>query len=146
TVSAARVRVAIDPDLFPPAITVKMLDAGGVDVALQPAPEQAEPDRAFSPESLALPFELMLTELRLADFRLLNAAGDVLLEIDRAALAGRWHESITLTRLGVESPLGAVRGYAALSLSRPYAADATLEVRHALRVGADSIPLAMDAA
>src|SRR5690606_3088970 len=62
-VSAARLELAIDPDLFPPALTVETLDAGDVHVALRPSPPSREPERPFSPESLALPFELLVTDL-----------------------------------------------------------------------------------
>ncbi|HLT92173.1 MAG TPA: translocation/assembly module TamB domain-containing protein [Woeseiaceae bacterium] len=144
-VRAARLVVAIEPELFPPALTIEVLEAGEVRVALVPSPAPAGPDRPFSPESLALPFELFVRDLVLEDFELVNAGGDVLLAIDRAALAGRWHESISLSRLALESPLATVEGSAVLSLARPFAADATLDIRRRFEIGGDSVPLAIKA-
>jgi translocation and assembly module TamB len=142
-VRSARLRLTIEPGLFPPAVTIESLDAAGVRVELGQPAEPREPERPFSPESLALPFEVFVTDLRLSDFVLVNAAGDALLAIDRAALAGRWHQSIALSRLALESPLGAVDGSAMLSLTRPFRADASLDIRHTLETGGASAPLAV---
>lgn len=145
-VTAERLRLAIDPAFFPPALTIEVLDAGGVVVRQRARPEPApqEPGR-FSPESLVLPLGISLRALILEDLRVLNPAGEEVFAVRRAELAGRWHESIVLSRLAVDTSVGAARGSAALSLHEPFEASGSLQARYPFGSGPDAVPIAFAA-
>ncbi|HZD53458.1 MAG TPA: hypothetical protein VE175_10435, partial [Woeseiaceae bacterium] len=148
SVKASRVRLAIHADLLPPSLDVENVQV--TDVLMRqlerPEPRRAERGGRFSPANLALPFKVALGKLVLERLRILSPDGAAIVTVDRAEIAGRWDESIVLSRLDVASSADAVQGSAKLSLQKPFEASASLEVTYPLQVGTDTVPLAFAAA
>lgn len=144
-VAIPQARLTLDLDLFPPVLTVVELEAQGVVVRQVGEPPPEEPGEAFALESLALPLEVILRSLRVHDLRVLGREGERLFAAERVELAGRWHESIALTRVDIESSLADVSGSAELGLRAPHPATASLAVRYPLALGEQVVPLAISA-
>ena len=140
-VAVREARITLDVDLFPPSLTVVELDAADVTVRQvgEPEPERSGP--AFSLESLALPLEVAVQSLEVTDLRVLGRDGRQRFAAPEIALAGRWFESIELTRANIQSSIADVDGTAALGLHPPHAASASLDVGYPLTLGEQSVPL-----
>ncbi len=142
-VTIADARLTLDFDLFAPSLDVVGLEAQTVVVHQVGQTESRPSDGEFSLESLVLPVAVNLQSLQVRDLQVRGREGERLFDAGSIALAGRWHESIVLTRADIESSLADVRGAAELGLQVPHAADASLEVRYPLAIGEEVVPLAV---
>lgn len=140
-IAVPRVRLTLDPDLFPPALNIVELTADSVIVRQVGAPQPQQPGGEFSLESLVLPLEVNLQALHVADLRVLGRDGEQLFAADEIELAGRWFEEIVLSRAHIESSLADVSGSAELGLYAPHAARAELDVQYPLKLGEQVVPL-----
>jgi translocation and assembly module TamB len=140
-VAIREARLTLDVDLFPPSLTVVELDAADVTVRQLGQPEPERPGAEFSLESLVLPLEVAVQSLEVTDLRVLGRDGRQRFAAPEIALAGRWFESIELTRANIESSIAAVDGTAALGLHPPHAARASLTVDYPLTLGDQPLPL-----
>lgn len=134
-VAIASLQLVLDLDAFSPAVNISGLHIDGAVVQLLESQSPQEPAAAFELKSLALPVQLNIDSFVLNNLRVLNADGKQLFGVDNAELAGVWYEKIALSRLVVDSSAGSVNGVAALQLSAPYDANASLNVTYPLQLG-----------
>lgn len=143
TVTISRAELALDPDLFPPALKVVRLDARDVEVRQLEQAVAEEPGGRFSPESLVLPLELDVRALDVSNLRVVNSSGEQTLALDRAELAGKWYETIVVSKVEIDSSAVGLGGSAALDLHEPFDASASFKVRYPLTLGGETVPLAI---
>lgn len=141
----AQARLTLDPDLFPLSLDVVELEVREVVVRQLDQAEPEEPGGPFSPESLVLPLPVNVQSLHVRELAVLDSDGEQLFAVDDAALAGRWHEAIVLTRADIDSSLVDVRGAAELGLHAPHDAVAALTVGYPLDLGEQVVPLVVAA-
>jgi len=141
SVGIAEAKVRAKLVLFPLSIDVRELRAERVVVRLK---ETDAPDEPGGPifEKLSLPFALNVADATVRELELRNSANVGVFALHNAALAGRWHDSIVLTRLALESDTGNVEGTLQLGLARPHEAQASLAGTYPLALGAGTAQLA----
>ncbi len=143
-IEVGQARLALDLDLFPPALDILELSANGVTVRQKGQPEPDQPGDGFSLESLVLPLPVNVHALRVTGLKVLDREDEQLFAAAGIELAGRWFESIVLGRVSLESSFADLSGSAELGLRAPYAAGAALDVRYPLQLGEQAVPLDFD--
>lgn len=109
-------------ELFRGVAHVRTLDLRGIDVALSEPTEPPEPKKN-QPFSLKPPIDLGVDSLAVSDARVRRDEA-VLLEIVRAAFAGRWTQrDLEIERLDVRAPQGEVHFAGRVGQPRTYAGE-----------------------
>lgn len=119
---AARLRVSVDVDLFPPQIRVYGPVVDDVRVHAMPGGDSREPaDIAVALEAIALPVPVKFTDLMLRDVIVDGMSGDDQIVISEVGLSGRWHDAIDIDQLNISTPDIEAMMTASLDLNRPFA-------------------------
>ena len=131
-VSVDRLELAARLSLLPsPRVEVKWLRALGVTVDL-PQGEPPDPDAPpFRMPDIASPVPVTVRELRVEELTLQPAGADAI-RVDRIALAGRYHERLTLDALSVALPGVDASAAGHWGLSAPFSGDLELDVGYAV--------------
>ncbi len=127
-------RVAL---LSGPRVTVDWLRVSDVDVRLPPPDPEAPTDQPFALPDLSSPFPVQVNELLVTDFRLYAHDGvEALIELERLALAGSYHDALILEELVAELEQGRLEADGEWQLNAPH--DVRLSL--AAVINLDSIP------
>jgi len=130
-VSVAEARLSARLVLFPLSVEVRDLQADGVVVRRQ----RKEPEPPGDPilGKLALPIVINAEAVTVSRLQLLNSDDEAVFALDKARLAGRWHDEISLSRFEIDSSLGQMDGTVVLGLAEPHPARASVAGRYPLR-------------
>jgi len=129
--SSASLDFALDPDVLPPALTVRGLTAEGLRVELAATGGEGGPPPAVEDllSALALPVPVTVTDLLIVDTRVSGADGESPLVVERLELTGRLGEALAVERLAAVVGENRLELEASAGLAPPFALGgrATLE-------------------
>jgi translocation and assembly module TamB len=137
-IAAPMVELALEVDLFPPALNVRRLHVDDPVVQTFGQPSRQESAAEFRLESLVLPVPINLQEVRVSNLTVANSEGEQLIAVDDAEFAVLWHENISLSRIRVVSSVGRIDGTAAVGLDAPYRSGLSIVGIYPLQLGAQT--------
>ncbi|MDT8438288.1 MAG: translocation/assembly module TamB domain-containing protein [Wenzhouxiangellaceae bacterium] len=134
TVEADAVELAVNIRLLARTLTIERLQINGVRVALPPASTEPASEAPLELGDYRLPLTVVIKQLEITDLQIADANGEPVLAVERAALAARAHERLTIERFelvmdeleaGLNGTLGLAEPWpAALALQTTLALDA----------------------
>ena len=127
-VTAGRLELAVGLGVLPTRVTVKRLKLIEVELILPPGEDEAAETGPFEPGDYRLPLEIVVDDFELIDFTMPGAdEATPLLEIQRAALSGRYAEQLEIDALAIEMAPYSLSADGSLGLSAPWNTDLDLE-------------------
>jgi len=127
-VTAGRLELAVGVGVLPTRVTVKRLKLAEVELTLPPGEDQAAETGPFELGDYRLPLEIVVDDFELIDFTMPGGdEGAPLLEIQRAALSGRYAERLEIEALALEMAPYSLSADGSLGLAAPWTTDLDLE-------------------
>lgn len=133
--SVESIEVAIDLDILPLSLEVRMLRINSIHVSLSPA--DVEDGIESAPladvlESLALPIKLLITDLQINDATIDGLLEDRSIEISAIEIVGNWQDELQFDKLHVTALEGSADAVGSLELWPPF----NIEVSNQLQLSA----------
>ena len=116
---ADRLHLAVAPQLFPLVIKLRAVELDALRIVLP----KENSDAAPVPESLALPFKVVLEQLRIDGLQVVDAEGAELFAANEILAAGEFFDQAVLSRAEMVVPQGSLRAAGRVGLSQPYDVD-----------------------
>lgn len=121
--SAESIDVAIDLDILPLSLEVRVLRINSVQVSLSPADVgDGTESMALADvlEGLALPFEVLITDLQINNATVDGLLEDRSIEISKIEIAGNWQDELQFDKFHVTASEGSADAVGSLELWPPF--------------------------
>jgi translocation and assembly module TamB len=125
-VTAGRISLSFDLDLFPPALNLARLDSSAVEVQLLDTGSQPEQSRTEVLSGLRLPYPVRFSEVTVAGLRVLDSSGAELFTASDILARGVWHQRLEIAEARLNSLDTGWQLAGELQLQPPFETSATV--------------------